>query len=73
MNNAWWKSALPHIARSDGGKRSATARHRWWDSSSDEAQFWPEEEHVARARRMEQLERSLEALRGTRPRVRFTD
>jgi hypothetical protein len=71
MNSAWWKDALPHAAKMGVAKPSH--RDRWWDTSSDEALFWPEEEHVARARRMEQLERGLDELRGVRPRSRYRD
>jgi len=72
---AWWLDAGPHVVKT-GAKaaaRAASRRDRWWDTTSDEALFWPEEEHAARARRMEQLERSLEALRGVRPRWHYTD
>ena len=68
---AWWKDALPQVAKP--GANEPSRRDRWWDTSSDEALFWPEEEHLVRARRMEQLERSLDALRGIRPRSRYTD
>jgi hypothetical protein len=66
MSSAWWKEAFPHAAKS--GAQAPARRDRWWDTSSDEALFWPEEEHIARARRMEQLERSLDELRGIRRR-----
>ncbi|HKP24896.1 MAG TPA: hypothetical protein VJV39_13595 [Dongiaceae bacterium] len=71
MNAAWWKNALPHAGKADAGKRPT--QDRWWDTSSDEALFWPEKEHEARVRRMQQLGRSLDTLRGIRPRSRYSD
>jgi hypothetical protein len=47
-------------------RTARTGQGRWWDTSTDEARFWQEEEHIERSHRMEQLEQSLDRLRGSR-------